>query len=184
MSELKKAKIADLIPDTKNFNKGNEFGNAMIRKSITECGLGRSIVLDKHGNIIIGNKTTEIAGEEGFEDVIIVPSNGKQLIAVQRDDLDINTPEGRKLAFADNRTSELNLLWDENEMKGFDNQIDFADWGFQFEEPETEEPEKEITSYNLTIECNSLDEFEALQAKLNTGESKLSFKEFCLKACL
>jgi hypothetical protein len=51
-------RISDLQPDAKNANKGTPRGNQMIEDSLREYGAGRSILLDKHGRIIAGNKTT------------------------------------------------------------------------------------------------------------------------------
>jgi DNA modification methylase len=47
-----------------------------------------------------------------------VKADGRHLIAVQRDDLDLTTdPRARALAVADNRTGELGLDWDLDELK-------------------------------------------------------------------
>ena len=70
------AKLSDLIPDDKNFNKGTEFGQHLIEKSLRENGAGRSILLDKNNRIIAGNKTTENAANIDMDDVIIVETDG------------------------------------------------------------------------------------------------------------
>lgn len=54
-------KLSDLAPDARNANKGTERGNAMIENSLRQFGAGRSILLDRHGRIIAGNKTAENA---------------------------------------------------------------------------------------------------------------------------
>lgn len=107
-----KRKIADLIPDHANANKGTERGRYALEASLRQYGAGRSIVLDREGRIIAGNKTVEVAADVGLEDVIVVQTDGKQIVAVQRTDLDIDSPEGRGLAYADNRVGELSLEWD------------------------------------------------------------------------
>ena len=48
MAKIKKTKIEDLIPDDLNFNKGTQFGQSMIEKSLRTFGAGRSILLDKN----------------------------------------------------------------------------------------------------------------------------------------
>ena len=106
------AKLSDLTPDDLNANKGTERGDYQLTQSLEKYGAGRSILIDKQGRIIAGNKTAAKFGELGLEDVVVVQTNGKQLVAVQRTDIDLDTPEGRELAIADNRTSELNLDWD------------------------------------------------------------------------
>ena len=106
------AKLSDLTPDDLNANKGTERGDYQLTQSLEKYGAGRSILIDKQGRIIAGNKTAAKFGELGLEDVVVVQTDGKQLVAVQRTDIDLDTPEGRELAIADNRTSELNLEWD------------------------------------------------------------------------
>lgn len=104
--------LADLTPDSKNANKGTPRGTGVIEHSLRKFGAGRSILLDKNGKVIAGNKTIEGAASIGLEDVQIVQSDGKRLIAVQRTDIDLDTPQGREMALADNRAGELNLEWD------------------------------------------------------------------------
>ena len=107
-----KRKISDLIPDHANANKGTERGRYALEASLRQYGAGRSILLDKNGRIIAGNKTAEVAADVGLDDVLVVQTDGKQIVAVQRTDLDIDSVEGRGLAYADNRVGQLSLDWD------------------------------------------------------------------------
>ena len=70
--KLKQTKIDELIPDDKNFNKGTEYGNSLIEKSLRKFGAGRSVLIDKNNRIIAGNKTIENASAIGMEDVIVI----------------------------------------------------------------------------------------------------------------
>jgi hypothetical protein len=128
--QIREAKIADLIPDDHNANQGTERGNWALTQSIERQGLGRSILLDKDGRIIAGNKTHAKAGELGMENVLIVPTDGKTLVAVQRTDISLDSPEGRELAIADNRAGELNLSWDYSELLDLHDkdEINLNDW--------------------------------------------------------
>ena len=111
--------IADLKFDQKNANKGTQRGRGMVEASLRETGAGRSIVVDKDGRIIAGNKTLEAwADIASADDVVIVPTDGSKLVVVQRQDLDLNDDTGmaRKLAFYDNRASEVGLEWDADEL--------------------------------------------------------------------
>jgi len=106
------ASISDLLPDERNANKGTERGLGMLEQSLRSYGAGRSVLLDKHGKIIAGNKTIEMAGSLGFEKVLVVESDGTQIVAVQRTDLDMDRdPRARELAIADNRVAEVDLDW-------------------------------------------------------------------------
>ena len=100
-------------PDATNANKGTERGRYMVETSLRETGAGRSILLDADGRIIAGNKTFEAATDIGLP-VRIVETDGTELIAVQRTDLDLSDPTGtaRKLAYYDNRASQVGLEWD------------------------------------------------------------------------
>jgi DNA modification methylase len=99
--------------DQHNANKGTKRGKALLKQSLQELGGGRSILLDKDSNVIAGNKTFEGAQEAGLQ-VRIVKAERGELIAVQREDLDLNDPNGeaRRLAYLDNRVGELDLEWD------------------------------------------------------------------------
>lgn len=113
-------KLSQLTPDSRNANKGTDRGRRVVRESLRKYGAGRSILIDKSGNVIAGNKTLEGAKAVGLEDVQIVKSDGTKLVAVQRTDLDINDKAARELAIADNRASELGLEWDPEILKQFE----------------------------------------------------------------
>ena len=129
---VKQAKLSDLIPDDKNFNRGTEFGDSLIEKSLRENGAGRSILLDKNNRIIAGNKTTEKAAVIDLNDVIIVETDGTKLVAVKRTDIDLDSEQGRNLALADNATSAANLEWDKGALKAMEQEMDnfsAEEWG-------------------------------------------------------
>ena len=106
------ARLADLQPDNRNANAGTERGRGMVEESLRRYGAGRSILVDKSGRIIAGNHVAEVAADIGLHDCIVVPSDGRKLVVVQRTDLDLDSPAARALAIADNRTSEVGLSWD------------------------------------------------------------------------
>ena len=58
--------------NTHNANKGTAHGAQMIKDSLHNYGAGHSILLDKHGQIIAGNKTVEAAGAGGMKDLLVV----------------------------------------------------------------------------------------------------------------
>lgn len=108
----KSSKLSDLIPDDKNFNTGSEYGNSLIEKSFRKFGAGRSILIDKNNRIIAGNKSVENAAAIGLDDVQIIESDGKRIIAVKRTDIDLDSPEGREMALADNASAKANIVMD------------------------------------------------------------------------
>lgn len=141
----KKVKISELVPDDKNYNKGTEFGDSLLDKSLRNYGAGRSILLDKNNRIIAGNKTAQKAGEIGLEDVQIIESDGTKLIAVKRTDIDLDSEAGRELALADNAVSKVNLEWDEENLKLDFELKELEEWGIHIEEPEELKEEESET---------------------------------------
>lgn len=123
--------IEELKQDQHNFNKGTEEGEALMDKSLTELGAGRSILIDKYGNIIAGNKTQKAAIKAGIKRVRVIETTGDELVAVKRTDVDIDSELGRKLAYADNVTQQVNLAWDETELALVSDQVagfDLDEW--------------------------------------------------------
>jgi hypothetical protein len=105
--------LSDLQPDAKNANRGTPRGRGMVEDSLRELGAGRSVLVDRNGRLIAGNKTTEAAFAIGLDDVIVVQSDGTKVVVVQRTDLDLSQDKrARRLAIADNRTSEVGLEWE------------------------------------------------------------------------
>lgn len=101
-----------LKTDRHNANRGTERGRRLLRESLAELGAGRSVLADKHGVIIAGNKTVEEAQALGLP-TRVVETDGSELVVVVRGDLDLEADaKARKLAFADNRIAEIDLDWD------------------------------------------------------------------------
>lgn len=104
--------LSDLKSDTRNANRGTTRGRDLLKKSLKEHGAGRSVLADRDGNIIAGNKTLEAYAAIGMENVRVIETTGDELVVVQRTDLSLDSKRGRELAIADNRTGEVNLDWD------------------------------------------------------------------------
>lgn len=137
--------IEDLTPDAHNFNRGTDEGRQLMQRSLTELGAGRSILVDRNGNVIAGNKTQEAAIKAGIRKVRVIETDGTELVAVKRTDIDIDSAKGRELALVDNLATQVNLAWDEAELEAMDVEgFDPASWGYKTpEEQAAEEEEKE-----------------------------------------
>ncbi len=144
MAKKQEIKITELIHDDKNFNKGSEFGNSLIEKSFRKFGAGRSILLDKNNRIIAGNKSVENAAAIGLENVQIVESDGKRIIAVKRTDIDLDTPEGREMALADNATAKANIVFDAEVVEAVLGEAVCQEWGIELPEEEVEATEDDF----------------------------------------
>lgn len=97
--------IADLKPDSKNARKHSRRNLQMIAEALHEVGPARSIVIDENGVVLAGNGVVDAAAEAGIERVRVVEADGKSLVAVKVSGL--TDDQKRKLAYYDNRTSEL-----------------------------------------------------------------------------
>jgi len=124
---------ANLKTDLQNANEGTQRGRGLLEKSLRKLGAGRSILVDKDGNVIAGNKTLEGASEIDLP-VRIVETDGNELVVVKRTDLDLYSDtdkRARQMAYADNKIAELDLAWKPEQI-----QVDFAplelgEWGFE-----------------------------------------------------
>lgn len=109
-------KIEELKFDEHNFNLHTDEGMELLKKSVEQNGFGRSVLCDKHGNLLAGNGIVETAIKTGKTKIKVVETTGEELVVVQRTDLDINTEQGRTMALADNVTAHTNLRWNDEEL--------------------------------------------------------------------
>jgi hypothetical protein len=101
-------KITEFQFDKRNARKRTARGRDALELSLRDLGAGRSIVIDKNGQILAGNGVIESAAKAGITEVQVIPSDGTKIVAVQRLDLDLDADDkARKLAVADNRTAEF-----------------------------------------------------------------------------
>lgn len=114
MAKIEEADVGQLVSDINNANRGTARGREMLRKSVADYGAGRSILVDKNGVVIAGNKTRQAMADAGMTRALVVETDGSQLVVVKRTDLDLNDRKGkaRKLAYADNRVGQIDLEWD------------------------------------------------------------------------
>jgi hypothetical protein len=82
-----------------------------------------------------GNKGQKGFKAAGKRKVIIVDSDADTLVAVRRNDVSLDSEEGRKMAYLDNHTTQVNLEWESEqidtvqaEMPGFDLEDYTPDW--------------------------------------------------------
>ena len=155
---MAKKKISDLKFDDKNFNKGTKYGKELMGKSLGKFGAGRSILIDKNNRIIAGNKTTENFAELGFDKVQIVETDGETLIAVRRNDIDLDTPEGREFALADNQTAKTNIDFDFGNLESELEEDTLEEWGVISEqEVEPKEEHAKLTDTFIVPPFSILD---------------------------
>jgi DNA modification methylase len=161
--------ISDLILDEKNSNKGTKRGRELLGQSIRKFGAGRSLVVDRHGRVIAGNKTLEAARAAGMKSISIVESDGSSLVAVQRGDLDLKSDKkAKELAIADNRVSEIDLEWDPEVLASLD-----VDLSLFWKENELNSLLKEYRCGDLTAPEPKIDLAAELQRKWKTARGQI-----------
>ena len=96
--------LKDLKQDKRNYRKHNDRNISLIRKSVDECGLGRSIVVDKNNEIVAGNGLVSSISKN--TKIKVIETDGSELVVVKRTDLDTDDVRRKKLAVMDNSTSD------------------------------------------------------------------------------
>ena len=105
-------KLKDLRPDPNNLNLHSERGAGMMERSISDCGFGDSMTVDRDGVVISGNQRLETLADIQMDNPIVVQSDGTRPIVHQRIDLSATDPRGVALAISQNRVGQVNLDWD------------------------------------------------------------------------
>lgn len=153
MGEIKERKVIDengniksheveITLDAHNYRVHDERNLKLIKKSLKECGAGRSILIDADGEIIAGNATYKTAQETGIP-VKIIKTDGNELIAVQRTDLATTDKKRKKLALLDNTTSDK-PNWDIDTISADFDLSELPELGLE-DLPEVAQLEPEIT---------------------------------------
>ena len=153
----KKGKAMEIKFDKRNYRKHNDRNKELIRKSLDECGAGRSIVIDNEGEIIAGNGIYEQAQQLGLKTKII-ETDGSELVVVKRTDLQTNDEKRKQLAIMDNSTSDssefdIELLqsdFDVPELVDFG--IDVADVDIDDDFENEEEKDETEKGFRITYE--------------------------------
>ena len=110
--------MSELKFDPNNYRIHGDKNKRLINKSLADCGAGRSILIDKEDCIIAGNGVYEQAQELGLK-VRVIESDGSELIAIKRTDLNTEDSRRKALALADNYTSDTSIFDMEAIMEDF-----------------------------------------------------------------
>lgn len=148
--------------DKRNYRKHSKKNKALIKKSLEELGAGRSVVIDREGELIAGNGVYEQAKALGMQ-VRVVETDGSELVVVKRTDLATEDEKRRKLALADNSASDTSEFADRLLAEDWTREA-LAEWGVQL--PDTIDYGKisaeEVAAaimYKPSAEAASVDEF-------------------------
>jgi len=118
--------------DPKNFRIHNDRNKGIIRKSLEECGAGRSVLMDKENYLIAGNGVYEEAQALGIP-VRVVETDGKELVVIKRIDLALEDDRRKLLALADNHASDTSEFDMDLVIENFSDDL-LKDWEFSLED--------------------------------------------------
>ena len=144
--------------DKRNYRKHNEKNKKLIRKSLKDCGAGRSICLDSENEIIAGNGIYEQAQALNIP-VRVIETDGSELIAVKRTDLKTADEKRKQLAVMDNSTSDTSSF--DIDLLKTDFDVDtLGDWGIDAIEEIISKYTRKISIpiYEIKGECPIVDE--------------------------
>lgn len=137
----------------------------------------RPIIINNDNIVLGGNMRLKALKELGYKEI---PDNW-----VKRAD-ELTEDETKRFIIADNvgfGEHDWDILaneWDAEELSEWGLDIPFVNQ----EQKDIEEIESFNESVSFTIKCDSLEELEQLQTKLNTSGKKLSYGDFLIKAGL
>lgn len=175
--------------DKRNYRKHNDKNKKLIKKSLEECGAGRSIVIDSEDNIIAGNGIYEQAQKLNIP-TKIVETKGDELVVVKRTDLKTDDEKRKQLAVMDNSTSDSSEFDFELLQDDFDDDV-LLDWGIELNNQELVSqytrkisvPTYEIKGDNPSLgELYNTERADALKAEINALNCDDDIKEFLLSA--
>jgi hypothetical protein len=116
MPEVRTEQLEAFTPDPANANRGTQRGGVLLRKSLDETGIGRSLVSDAQGRIVAGNKTLQQLLELGVAEAIVVETDGRTPVIVRRRDFDLSDPapdnRARRYAYLDNQAALVGVEYD------------------------------------------------------------------------
>ena len=163
--------IKDLKQDKRNYRKHNQRNLDLIKKSVTEVGLGRSVVIDNENEIVCGNGLVSTLDKN--TPIKVIETDGSELVVVKRTDLATNDDKRKQLAIMDNSTSESSE-WDFEKLEADFDTEELEDWGldvdFAIEEEEKEVIEDEVPE-EVETRCKLGDIWQLGEHRLMCGDS-------------
>lgn len=154
MAKKQITKISELKFDKNNSNKGTQYGDSLLTKSIQQFGFREAATLDKNGVLIGGNKRIAKAGELGFENIEVIKGDPKKAYAIQYMDVDMTTVEGQTMALALNSSAKANIIFDAEVLEATVGTAIAEEWGVEKYDPQNKEKEID-NSISTEHECPS-----------------------------
>ena len=161
--------------DKRNYRKHSDKNKRLIRRSLEDCGAGRSIVIDKNDEVIAGNGVYEQAKDMNLG-IRVVETDGTELIVIKRTDLSSKDDKRTKLAILDNSTSDTSEMDYALLQKDFE-LVNLMDMGVDPVNLDIESDDSEIVFDNLPEEIDGMsleaDELEDIKGEDTTATERL-----------
>ena len=162
--------IKDLKQDKRNYRKHNQQNLDLIKKSVSEVGLGRSVVIDNENEIVCGNGLVSTLDKN--TPIKVIETDGTELVVVKRTDLNTNDEKRKQLAIMDNSTSDSSEFDLESLQADFDVE-QLQDWGLdvEFESLEEKEIIEDEVPEEVETKCKLGDIWQLGNNRLMCGDS-------------
>ena len=106
-------KITDVQPQRQNANQHTPRGMGLLEDSIQQDGWIGAITVAADGETFDGSARVEVGAGAGFDEAIVVESDGSRPVIVKRTDIATATdPKAKRLGVAANRIAQIDLDWD------------------------------------------------------------------------
>lgn len=161
--------LRDIKFDKRNYRKHSDKNRALIRKSIKETGLGRSVVIDSENELIAGNGVVSQLPKD--TKIKVIETDGSELVVVKRTDLKTTDEKRKKLALMDNSASDK-VDWDLENLQADFSTEELQDMGIDKFKDETEldDLSNEFErSFEVVVEC------------INEEEQKMAYDKLIAK---
>ena len=162
--------IKDLKQDKRNYRTHNKKNLDLIKKSVSEVGLGRSVVIDNENEIVCGNGLVSTLDKN--TPIKIIETDGSELVVVKRTDLKTNDEKRKQLAIMDNSTSDSSEFDLDSLQADFDVE-QLQDWGLdvEFESLEEKEIIEDEVPEEVETRCKLGDIWQLGNHRLMCGDS-------------
>lgn len=155
--------------DRRNYRRHSDENKRIIRESLQRCGAGRSVVVDKDGELIAGNGVYEQAQALGLK-TRVIETDGTELVVVKRTDLATEDERRKQLALADNAASDK-VDWNTDLLRADFSVGDLATFGVELPKlqldsnGEYEDKSIEMTEYERAQILSVEDEYIIVKCK-------------------
>lgn len=120
-------KLTDATPQQRNLNRHTSRGMKALEESIQQDGWIGAITVAADGETFDGSARVETGVSAGFDEAIVVESDGSRPVIVRRTDIPTATdPRAVRLGIAANRVAELNLDWNVQELAALAQETDLS----------------------------------------------------------